>query len=296
MLEAETDCFQGDTDSKKTWLSADDDEGGRGIVKEEDWAPSVGSAGSSRFQYRINSPKDSYCCEQRYPIDCGPCYADVISSHAWKIGVRINFGCEFPFKAVPEVLVNALKHVEDMFGTEGDVKVVEHYRLGVECVRSNIDDPLCQLMLMIVLTISSSTETPKVAASSRRITAAARRKDPGQLALVMALRMCWHLYRSYFPWTKGTGGTAYDVSEMTKKIEHKGCNNRMLIALGWVVSTTSRDSPRNTDVRLRPAAELAEDFELLKAAMERPKEFIAIVYRDEDDAWVDRCASVIEWL
>ncbi|KAF6806529.1 hypothetical protein CPLU01_15896 [Colletotrichum plurivorum] len=119
-------------------------------------------------------------------------------------------------------------------------------------------------------------------------------KEPGQLALVMVTRMMWFLYPASFPWAKGSGGTAYDVAEMTKKIEHKGCSNRMLRQLGWVDSKTRRDSPRNTDLQLRPRSVLLETLQALQAAIRQPDNFIAMIFGSNDGIWVDRCGSIIQ--
>ncbi|KAL3290677.1 hypothetical protein RB213_000963 [Colletotrichum asianum] len=115
---------------------------------------------------------------------------------------------------------------------KGDAKVLDHYQIAMNCLAEKIDDLLCHLMLMIMLTICASSETPEVAQGSRTFSAVAKRKDPGQLALVMVTRMMWFLYPTSFPWAKNSGGTAYDVMEMMKKIKHKGCSNCMLRKLG----------------------------------------------------------------
>ncbi|KAE9565702.1 hypothetical protein CGMCC3_g18113, partial [Colletotrichum fructicola] len=129
---------------------------------------------------------------------------------------------------------------------------------------------------------------------SREFGTAAKRKDPAQLALVMVTRMMWFLYPASFPWKKGSSGTAYDVAEMTKKIEHKGCSNRMLRELGWVTSKSNRDSPRNTDLQLRPQEDLLQTFRELRSAMKRPDDFIGVVFNSQDSIWTERCASIIK--
>ncbi|KAJ0297236.1 hypothetical protein Brms1b_013626 [Colletotrichum noveboracense] len=206
----------------------------------------------------------------------------------------ISFGCGFPFTDVPSLITDGFLKAKAIFSNKGDLRVLDHYQLAINCLSNNIDDPLCCLMLMITLTVCSSSETPEVAPGSREFGTAAKRKDPAQLALVMVTRMMWFLYPASFPWKKGSSGTAYDVAEMTKKIEHKGCSNRMLRELGWVTSKSNRDSPRNTDLQLRPQEDLLQTFRELRSAMRRPDDFIGVVFNSQDSIWTERCASIIK--
>ncbi|KAF5482970.1 hypothetical protein CGCA056_v003941 [Colletotrichum aenigma] len=206
----------------------------------------------------------------------------------------INFGCSFPFTDVPSLITDGFLKAKAIFSNKGDIQVLDHYQLAINVLYSNIEDPLCCLMLMITLTVCSSSETPEVAPGSRKFGTAAKRKDPAQLALVMVTRMMWFLYPASFPWKKGSSGTAYDVAEMTKKIEHKGCSNRMLRELGWVTSKSNRDSPRNTDLQLRPQEDLLQTLRELRSAMKRPDDFISVVFNSQDSIWTERCASIIK--
>ncbi|KAF4473979.1 hypothetical protein CGGC5_v017266 [Colletotrichum fructicola Nara gc5] len=206
----------------------------------------------------------------------------------------IHFGDSFPFTNVPSLITDGFLKAKATFSNKGDLRVLDHYQLAINILSSNIDDPLCCLMLMITLTVCSSSETPEVAPGSREFGTAAKRKDPAQLALVMVTRMMWFLYPASFPWKKGSSGTAYDVAEMTKKIEHKGCSNRMLRELGWVTSKSNRDSPRNTDLQLRPQEDLLQTFRELRSAMKRPDDFIGVVFNSQDSIWTERCASIIK--
>lgn len=67
----------------------------------------------------------------------------------------------------------------------------------------------------------------------------------------------------------------------------------MLRELGWVTSKSQRDSPRNTDLQLRPRDELAIIFRELRAALQRPDDFIGMVFHSRGRIWVDWCASII---
>ncbi|KAL3290699.1 hypothetical protein RB213_004881 [Colletotrichum asianum] len=131
---------------------------------------------------------------------------------------QIDFGCPLPFTNIPSLILASFNQTKATFLGKGDAKVLDHYQIAMNCLAEKIDDPLCHLMLMITLTICASSETPEVAQGSRTFSAAAKRKDPGQLALVMVTRMMWFLYPTSFPWAKNSGGMAYDVMEMTKKI------------------------------------------------------------------------------
>lgn len=68
----------------------------------------------------------------------------------------------------------------------------------------------------------------------------------------------------------------------------------MLCQLGWVDSRSKRDSPRNTDVQLRPREELLGTYRALQLAVKRPEDFIAMVFGTSDRIWVERCASIIK--
>ncbi|KAL3290674.1 hypothetical protein RB213_009692 [Colletotrichum asianum] len=126
---------------------------------------------------------------------------------------QINFSYPLPFTNIPSLILASFNQTKATFLGKGDAKVLDHYQIAINYLAEKIDDPLCHLMLMITLTICASSETPEVAQGSHTFSAAAKRKDPGQLALVMA---------------KNSGGTAYDVIEITKKIKHKGYSNHML--------------------------------------------------------------------
>lgn len=78
------------------------------------------------------------------------------------------------------------------------------------------------------------------------------------------------------------------------RTEHKGCSNRMLRELGWVISKSNRDSPRNTDLHLRPREELLGILRELGSALRRPDDFISTVFHSRDRIWVERCASIIK--
>ncbi|TQN66280.1 hypothetical protein CSHISOI_09207 [Colletotrichum shisoi] len=111
----------------------------------------------------------------------------------------IHFGDSFPFTNVPSLITDGFLKAKATFSNKGDLQVLDYYQLAINILSSNIDDPLCCLMLMITLTVCSSSETPEVAPGSREFGTAAKRKDPAQLALVIVTRMMWFLYPASFP-------------------------------------------------------------------------------------------------
>ncbi|KAF6836767.1 cytoplasmic ribosomal protein-5 [Colletotrichum plurivorum] len=52
-----------------------------------------------------------------------------------------------------------------------------------------------------------------------------------------------------------------------------------------VDSKTRRDSPRNTDLQLRPRSVLLETLQALQAAIRQPDNFIAMIFGSNDGRW-----------
>ncbi|KAG5912635.1 hypothetical protein E4U61_000299, partial [Claviceps capensis] len=220
----------------------------------------------------------------------------------------IDFGCEFPFKEIPHLIQQGYDET-----LTANSRVKAHYSIIMRSLRSHIDHPFCQLMLMLILTICSSTETPQVLPQTRQFSALtdAKHRDKAQLALVMATRMLWYLFPEEFPWTEDRQLHAFDIKEMTKKIgmyttrltggwieanmtsEHKGTNNRVIRDLGWVTVRGSRDTPRNTEMTIQPDGILTQRKIDLVEAMSRPADFLAMIFRTQDEIWVHRCQSII---
>ena len=98
------------------------------------------------------------------------------------------------------------------------------------CLQDCLGDPLCDVLLMMVVTLSSCSVTPWVATNGKGFEVG-ERKDPAQFAANLATRMLWFLRPKAFPWDKDEG-VVLRISEMTKKIEHKGVNNRFMRATG----------------------------------------------------------------
>jgi hypothetical protein len=202
----------------------------------------------------------------------------------------IDLGNDIPFATIPATVEVGFKKLEKMFA-KGNERVFEHYHVARNCLEQCLGDPLCDLLLMIVLTLSSSTVTPCVAVNGRQFEAG-KRKEPDLFAANLATRMLWFLRPEAFPWDKDAG-MVLRISEMTKKIEHKGVNNRVLRQLGWVQVKGNRDTPRNSELRLQEAGELLALRSELLSLRKQPASFIRRVFGCDDDVWVERCSGIV---
>jgi len=205
--------------------------------------------------------------------------------------MTIDFGCKIPFTNIPEMVEEGFRLMEKNF-KRGDAGVLRHYQVARHSLVGCLGDPLCDLMLMIALTLASSSETPWVPPKSNQFEVGPR-KDARLLAANLVTRMLWFLRPQDFPWDKDDG-QVLRVSEMTKKVEHKGVNNRVLRELGWVVVVRgTRDSPRNSDVELQKAEELLWMRKELLGLRKDATRFIGRVFHSQDSIWVERCKSII---
>ena len=91
-------------------------------------------------------------------------------------------------------------------------------------------DPLCDVLLLLALTLGSCSVTPTVLPGTQEFAVGAR-KDPASFTANLVTRMLWFLRPEQFPWT-GSNRVILPVGEITKKMEHKGVNNRLLRQLG----------------------------------------------------------------
>lgn len=205
---------------------------------------------------------------------------------------KIDFGCKIPFTQIPELVKQGFEALERQF-QKGDQRILEHYQVARNCLDSCLGDALCDLMLMLVLTMASCSVTPTVAPHTRHFDAGPR-KDPALFAANLATRMLWYLLPDHFPW-KEDHRLVLRIPEMTKKIEHKGINNRLLRELGWVkVVRGNRDTPRNEELELQDVDKhLSLRRELLNLRKDAPA-FIRRVFRDHDPIWLDRCSQIIQ--
>lgn len=128
----------------------------------------------------------------------------------------VTFGEDIPFARLPRLLQEAFEKVDKLF-EKGHQGVRAHYQIARHCLLRQLETPACNLLLLLVLTVASSTVTPQVALGEDSFSAAPKRKDPLVLAATMVTRMLWFLHPSAFPWDKDDRGVLR-VAEMTKKI------------------------------------------------------------------------------
>lgn len=129
---------------------------------------------------------------------------------------KIDFGQSIPFNTVPDMVRAGFAELDDTFA-KGDQLVRRHYQAAQSCLVGTLGDPLCDLMLMLALTIASSTVTPFVAVGADVISDAPRQKNRRMLAASLVTRMLWFLRPEAFPWEQDSKGILR-VSEMTKKM------------------------------------------------------------------------------
>lgn len=204
---------------------------------------------------------------------------------------RVDFGCELPFETVPRLIRDGFERLDVLF-SKGDHKVLEHYQLARNVLGGCLGEPLCDLMLILALTLGASSVTPFVAPKQHSFSAAPHRKDPALLAANMVTRMLWFLKPESFPWDQDDG-PILRVSEMTKKIEHKGVSNRVLRELGWIRVKNNRDSPRNSESVLAPASDLVSFYKELIRLRKEPDQFIDRIFHGSDSIWRERCGSIV---
>ncbi|KAH7010649.1 uncharacterized protein B0I36DRAFT_341883 [Microdochium trichocladiopsis] len=86
------------------------------------------------------------------------------------------------------------------------------------------------------------------------------------------------------------------VMQICMTSERKGCNNRMLVSLGWIVAKGSRENPRNTKCSLQDPERLMQLRKELLAARKPLVDSLAMVFGDEDEIWLERCESIASQL
>jgi hypothetical protein len=135
----------------------------------------------------------------------------------------ICFGCTIPFISIPQLIEDGFQEQEKTFRT-GNQSILEHYQAARQCLAECLGDPLCDLMLMLALTLASSSETPTIAPKADQFSVGPKKKNC-MFAANLVTRMLWFLRPSCFPWD-ADAGVILRVSEMTKKIgKTSGENN-----------------------------------------------------------------------
>ena len=127
---------------------------------------------------------------------------------------RVDFKCEIPFVRIPKLIDEGLR-VQDKLFEGGDQRVREHYCAVRHCLDGCLGDPLCDMMLMLSLTLASCSITPTASDDKFQV---GKRKDPKVFVVNLVTRMLWFLKPQDFPWTKEEGRGIMSVPEMTKKI------------------------------------------------------------------------------
>jgi len=129
---------------------------------------------------------------------------------------RIDFGQTIPFAKVPDLITTGFEKLGKLF-KKGNPKILGHYQAARNSLDRCLGDKLCDVMLIMVLTLASSSVTPYVPPQTRRFDKAPKHKDQALLAANLVTRMLWFLRPEDFPWDKDDG-MVLSVSEMTQKI------------------------------------------------------------------------------
>ncbi len=74
---------------------------------------------------------------------------------------RIDFGCAIPFTNIPKLIKNGFKLQEKNFQNK-DQMVLEYYQAAQLCLVGYLGDPLCDIILMLALTLTLLSITPIV--------------------------------------------------------------------------------------------------------------------------------------
>jgi hypothetical protein len=130
---------------------------------------------------------------------------------------RISFGCPVPFTTIPALVELGFQKNDKMFGGDrGDPKILEHYHVARMTLEQCLGDPVCDVMLMMALTLASSSVTPAVSIKTKDFCKGAQ-KDPALFAANLVTRMLWFLCPTQFPKDEDDG-MVLCIAEMTKKI------------------------------------------------------------------------------
>ena len=91
------------------------------------------------------------------------------------------------------------------------------------CLESCLEELACDLLLMLVLTMASSSATPTMLPGKHEFEIGAS-KNASSFVANLATHMLWFLRPDHFTMAGGNS-TVLSITKMTKKIEHKGINN-----------------------------------------------------------------------
>ena len=94
------------------------------------------------------------------------------------------------------------------------------------CLKSYLEELACDLLLILVLTIASSSTTPTMLPSKHEFEVGTS-KNASSFIANLATRILWFLRPNHFT-IAGSNSTVLSITKMTKKIEHKDINNQFL--------------------------------------------------------------------
>ncbi|KAF4947724.1 hypothetical protein FSARC_13898 [Fusarium sarcochroum] len=205
----------------------------------------------------------------------------------------INFGYSIPFTEIPSCIERGMELTRDLYSTSRP-KVLAHYESARDCLEQALGDPLCDLLLMIVLTFTSSTVTPALPVNKKSFKAGPKRNRQ-LLAVTLMAKMLWFLCPQWFPW-QNDNGSILGIPEMAKQMAHRGIPNRILWKLGWVVRLPNGrgwENPRNCELELSPNEDLLDLRHELLSLMGDAVTFIGLVFDTDDNIWVERYLEII---
>ena len=98
---------------------------------------------------------------------------------------------------------------------KGNQSIQEHYTVAFQCLEECLKGFRCDVLLMLTLTLSSSSVTPRVKSETRHFEAGLRRA-PAIVAATLVTRLLWFLKLEQFSWEQDKRAVLR-VSEMKKK-------------------------------------------------------------------------------
>jgi hypothetical protein len=109
----------------------------------------------------------------------------------------VDFNCTTPFDVIPQLVEDGFQQQEKVFKT-GNQGILEHYQTARQCLAECLGDPVCDVLLMLVLTMASSSVTPTVLPKAQEFSAGPK-KDRSMFAANLVTRMLWFFQPEYFP-------------------------------------------------------------------------------------------------
>ncbi|KAF9775753.1 hypothetical protein IL306_006119 [Fusarium sp. DS 682] len=166
--------------------------------------------------YHLAGIPDSLMMDENTDLEIGGESEVAEASEAF----TINFGSSIPFTEIPSCIEEGMELIRDLYATNRP-RVLAHYENSRACLEQALGDPLCDLLLMIVLTFTSSTVTPALPPYRTSFEGGPKR-DPRLLAITLMTKMLWFLYPQYFPWQDdddkmlGIPGMTKQMGEITR--------------------------------------------------------------------------------